>query len=89
MQVDHSQSLCPDCAGGLESYPILHHMICGYVGPEYDFEITAEGYACPKCQRAIPSGDLACEIVGTSARCPSCQSEMVRSPPPVAETLSV
>ena len=82
MQVEHSQSLCPDCgAGGLQSFPILHHMLCAYVGPEYDFDPTVGGYSCPKCKRNIVSGDHACEIVGSCARCVSCGREMVRTPP--------
>src|SRR5262245_26460941 len=29
---------CPACgAEGLEIFPVLHHMMCAYVGPEYDF----------------------------------------------------
>ena len=84
MQVESSQSVCPACgAEGLQSFPILHHMICAYVGPEYDFAPTAAGYGCPKCGRDIVAGDHACEIVGMSARCTGCGSEMVRTPPPV------
>jgi len=81
MQIEGHQSLCPACgAGKLEFFPMLHHMICAYVGPQYDFEPVVTGYACPKCRRGIVSGDLACEIVGMSARCVQCQKEMVVSP---------
>jgi hypothetical protein len=38
MQIDADQSVCPACgADGLEFFPVFHHMICAYVGPEYDF----------------------------------------------------
>ena len=38
MQIERDQSVCPACgAGGLEIFPVLHHMICAYVGPQYDF----------------------------------------------------
>ena len=85
MQIDAQQSMCPACgAAGLEIVPVLHHMICAYVGPEYDFGPSETGYACPKCRRAIVSGDAACEIVGTSARCGRCGREMVVSPEPAA-----
>ena len=38
MQIEQDQSVCPACgAEGLQIFPVLHHMICAYVGPEYDF----------------------------------------------------
>jgi uncharacterized protein with PIN domain len=80
MQIDGDQTVCPACGSeGLQIFPVFHHMICAYVGPEYDFASDA-GYSCPKCRRGIVSGDAACEIVGTSARCPRCRNEMVVSP---------
>jgi predicted RNA-binding Zn-ribbon protein involved in translation (DUF1610 family) len=83
MQIEGDQSVCPACgAEGLETFPVLHHMMCAYVGPQYDFTPAVDGYTCPKCRREIVSGDLACEIVGTSARCARCGKEMVVSPPP-------
>jgi predicted RNA-binding Zn-ribbon protein involved in translation (DUF1610 family) len=82
MQIERGQSNCPACgASGLETVPILHHLICAYVGPEYDFIPTTAGYTCPKCRRGIVSGDNTCEIVGDSARCRQCGREMVVSPP--------
>jgi predicted RNA-binding Zn-ribbon protein involved in translation (DUF1610 family) len=81
MQVEEGQSVCPACgAAALQFYPVLHHMVCAYVGPQYDFDAASAGYTCPKCRRDIVSGDQACEIVGTSARCPHCRKEMVVSP---------
>jgi predicted RNA-binding Zn-ribbon protein involved in translation (DUF1610 family) len=83
MQIEADQSLCPACgAEGLEIFPVLHHMMCAYVGPQYDFAPAAAGYTCPKCRRDVVSGDPACEIVGTSARCVRCGKETVVSPPP-------
>jgi uncharacterized protein with PIN domain len=83
MQIEPNQSVCPACgAPGLEIVPVLHHMMCAYVGPQYDFAPAATGYTCPKCRRGIVSADPACEIVGTSARCARCGKEMVVSPPP-------
>jgi hypothetical protein len=81
MQIGADQSLCPVCEARLEFFPVLHHMICAYVGPAYDFIETSTGYGCPKCRRAIASSDETCEIVGTSARCVHCHSEIVVSPP--------
>jgi hypothetical protein len=80
MQIEENQLVCPACGvEGLEFFSVLHHMMCAYIGPEYDFPLAAEGYACPKCRRDIVSGDRACEIVGISARCSHCCCEMVVS----------
>jgi Thaumarchaeal output domain 1 len=82
MQIERRQSACPACgAQRLEIVPVLHHMICAYVGPQYDFAPAAAGYTCPKCRRGIMSGDKACEIVGTSARCGACGKEAIVSQP--------
>jgi len=52
MQIERGQAVCPACgAEGLQIFPVLHHMICAYVGPEYDFPPTEAGYTCPKCRR--------------------------------------
>jgi hypothetical protein len=81
VQIEGNQTVCPACgAEGLQIFPVFHHMICAYVGPEYDFAPAVAGYSCPKCRRDIVSG-AACEIVGTSARCLRCRKEMVVSPP--------
>lgn len=81
MQIRADQSHCPQCkAARLEFFPILHHMVCAFVGPSYDFIEQTAGYTCPKCQREILSGDETCEIVGASARCPTCFEEMVVLP---------
>jgi len=67
----------------MELFPLLHHMICAYVGPAYDFPETESGYRCPKCGYEIVSNDPACEIVGTTARCPRCAKEVVLPPPSI------
>jgi len=60
MQIEADQSVCPACgAEGLEIFPVLHHMMCAYVGPQYDFAPAAAGYTCPKCRRDVVSGDPA------------------------------
>jgi hypothetical protein len=81
MQIEGDRSVCPACGvGQLEFFPLVHHMICAYVGPQYDFTPAVGGYTCPKCRRDIVSGDPAGEIVGTSARCVRCRKETVVSP---------
>jgi len=80
MQIEEDQSACPVCgAAGLVFSPVVHHMLCAYVGPQYDFAATAAGLACPKCRRELGASDA--EIVGTSARCVDCRAEFVVSPP--------
>jgi hypothetical protein len=76
MQVENGSSVCPICGtAALEFFPVLHHLICAYVGPEYDYGSDA-GIACPKCEREIVSGDPTCEVLGTSARCRQCHVEL-------------
>lgn len=82
MQIEANQSVCPLCGTEVQTFPVLHHMICAYVGPAYDFGPEADGYPCPKCRRGISSDGSALEIVGQSARCPRCCNEMVMSPVP-------
>ena len=80
MQIDADETTCPACgAARLTFHPIIHHMICAYVGPEYDFAATPAGLACPKCGRVVSKDDA--EIIGTSARCEACHAELVVSPP--------
>lgn len=83
VQIEGTQSICPACGAALAFSPVLHHMICAYVGPLYDFAAAPDGYTCPKCRREIGPSDEACEIVGESARCARCGKEMAVFPPPV------
>ena len=77
MPSDTIRFTCPACGScEIEAAPIVHHLICAYVGPAYDFE-TQDGYACPKCLRALRDRDDAAEIVGDSARCRLCETEFV------------
>jgi hypothetical protein len=81
MQIAENCSACPACgAPELEFFPVLHHMVCAYVGPQYDFTVSVSGLSCPKCRRGIVSGDSGCELVGVSARCVQCRKEMVVTP---------
>ena len=81
MQTEADQSTCPACGGNVQTYPVLHHMICAYIGPVYDFAPQTDSYRCPKCLGTIISGSNACEIVGNSALCSRCYAEAVVSPP--------
>ena len=67
---------CPVCgAHALQAIPVIHHMICAYVGPEYDFDREGEGYRCPKCRRELRDEARDWEVVGSSAQCPGCHAE--------------
>ena len=80
MQIDAGETVCPACgAARLTFYPVIHHLVCAYIGPQYDFAAADGGLACPKCCRALTAADA--EILGTSARCEACQAEIVVSPP--------
>jgi hypothetical protein len=82
MQIEAGETQCPACGGAdLEFVGVMHHLICAYVGPEYDFAVIDAGLVCPKCRRQVGEKSEA-EIVGTSARCRSCRAEIVVSPPP-------
>ncbi|WP_201834551.1 hypothetical protein [Microvirga zambiensis] len=77
MQPDPIRIVCPACGSSeIETAPIVHHLICAYVGPSYDFETTG-GHRCPKCLRALRNHDRAAEIVGESARCRLCETEFI------------
>jgi hypothetical protein len=81
MQIESGETACPACgAQALQTFPVVHHMICAYVGPAYDFGVGTGGYSCPKCRRAIVTNDVTCEILGTSARCLRCCREMLVLP---------
>lgn len=44
---------CPKCGTGKhESQHTIHHFVCGYVGPESDFQ-HKKGLVCPKCDRQL------------------------------------
>ncbi len=85
MQVEANRPTCPSCGATRLSFsPVIHHMLCAYVGPQYDFADRPEGLACPKCRRVLEAGTRDAEIVGTSARCAACGAEMMVAPAPAA-----
>jgi hypothetical protein len=84
MQIEGNQSVCPACgAEGLEIFPVLHHMMCAYVGPQYDFAPAVAGYTCPKCRRDMCQATPLARSWG-QARGVRCRKEMIVSPPAVS-----
>lgn len=73
---------------GLKISPVFHHMVCAYVGPEYDFDITADGPCCPKCRRVLRDEADDWEVTASSTRCPACEAEFVVSDQPSRCALS-
>ncbi|WP_425350608.1 hypothetical protein [Phyllobacterium sophorae] len=72
---------CPACnSTELERHVIVHHMICAYVGPEYDFGRNSERKHCPKCMRGLVARGEDWEVVGTSVLCGQCGSERILPP---------
>jgi len=77
MLIGAARLTCPACQGeDLSIASIVHHRICAYVGPDYDFKAEG-GCRCPKCLRALHDRDRYAEIVGESARCRRCGAEFV------------
>ena len=66
----------PDQSAHPEQVEILHHFLCAYVGPAYDFASSAKGRICPKCARCIDLDADSWEVVGHSLICQICGSEL-------------
>src|SRR5690606_19393525 len=81
MQIDASCSTCPVCGeADLKAASVIHHMVCSYVGPDYDFGRIEGGFNCPKCWRVLHDEVHDWEIVGSCARCQACGAEFVIAP---------
>ena len=45
---------CAHCrSANIVEEPIIHHLRCGYQGPERDFKTADDRLACPKCRHAL------------------------------------
>lgn len=67
---------CRKCGSRtLSTHPVLHHFICAYVGPSYDFSPGERGALCPKCKRYLTLQGTDWEIVGDSNLCKDCEDE--------------
>lgn len=61
----------------VERSPVIHHFLCAYVGPGYDFMRKADEYFCPKCRLAIDKCGGDSEVIGYSLSCNDCGAEWV------------
>ncbi len=69
---------CPACGRDAEaSHPTLHHFLCSYVGPDYDYEADGETVICPKCHRPLVAEGQDFEVIGQSFRCIACGKEFL------------
>ena len=69
---------CPSCGrSSVERARVVHHMLCAYVGPLYDFTPEGSSYRCPKCHLLLNDGADDSEIVGYSYHCSACGFEQV------------
>jgi hypothetical protein len=59
----------------LRRVDVIHHYLCAYVGPQYDFEIRIGELFCPKCARRIDQAPDNWEVVGHSLFCEECRFE--------------
>jgi DNA-directed RNA polymerase subunit RPC12/RpoP len=56
---------------------VVHHLVCAYVGPDYDFDLHLESGRCPKCHRNLLPWRNDWEVVSSSLRCAECGHEAV------------
>ena len=67
---------CTHCRSKkLRRVDVIHHYLCAYVGPKYDFEIRIGELFCPKCARCIDQAPDNWEVVGHSLFCEECRFE--------------
>ena len=71
-----SNSACTKCQSKrLRCVNVIHHYLCAYVGPEYDFKVSAGELICPKCARRIDLTPDTWEVIGHSLFCEECRFE--------------
>lgn len=71
---------CPICSSSnLRRFTVKYHFVCGYIGPEYDFNIIDDICLCPKCKMALKSENYDWEKEGYSYICDDCGGEFIVS----------
>lgn len=69
--------ICPGCGAPAAAHDVLHHFLCAYVGPDYDFfETGKDHFSCPKCLRPLLREGDDWEKIGRSLSCSDCGSEI-------------
>jgi rubredoxin len=76
--VANSSDKCRKCGSAkVEGFSTLHHYLCSYVGPQYDFGKIEESIVCPKCKLALKKEFKDWELVGFCRKCLSCGDEII------------
>lgn len=52
--------------------PVIHHLRCGYQGPEHDFGSSSQGLKCPKCRLALEHFSVDYDKPGSVFICGAC-----------------
>lgn len=66
------REICPGCGTpDLDSYDLIHHFVCAYVGPERDFGKPGES-VCPKCQKELKHIGVDYDRPSTVYECNEC-----------------
>jgi rubredoxin len=69
---------CPSCGSErIDGYSTLHHYLCSYVGPQYDFGTVDDFFICPKCKMKLEKEYQDWEIVGFCNKCHACGYEFI------------
>ena len=76
--LNENAAVCPKCGSdSVEAYSTLHHYLCSYVGPQYDFGIIDGVYKCPKCEMNLEREYEDWEVVGYCCKCDKCGAEFI------------
>jgi hypothetical protein len=64
---------CNKCrSANVEEQPIIHHLRCGYQGPESDFKTADDRMKCPKCTHALEHFSVDYDKPGSLFVCGDC-----------------
>jgi hypothetical protein len=64
---------CANCrSGDIQEEPIIHHLRCGYQGPERDFKQPDGAMKCPKCTHALEHFSVDYDKPGSLFICNDC-----------------
>lgn len=66
---------CSGCrSANITEEPIIHHLRCGYQGPEHDFKLPDNSMKCPKCTHALEHFSVDYDKPGSLFVCGDCDN---------------
>ena len=66
---------CSSCrSANITEEPIIHHLRCGYQGPEHDFKLADGSMKCPKCTHALEHFSVDYDKPGSLFVCGDCDN---------------